>query len=41
MLAAMPPIKRLSSLEQKYALADAAGALEAQEDLKMVQGLGI
>lgn len=32
-LAAMPPIKRLSSLEERYALADAAsGALEAQEE---------
>ena len=30
-LAAMPPIKRLSSLEELYAMADAGGALEAQE----------
>ena len=31
-LAAMPPIKRLSSLEERYAMADATGALEAQEE---------
>ncbi|CAE7696612.1 unnamed protein product [Symbiodinium pilosum] len=31
-LAAMPPLKRLSSLEECYAMAEASGALEAQEE---------